>query len=121
VLAEFDDAARALDDRQHGADRRRGVLVLVQAPSEHRKPCRDRHLLSGRLQLVGGVAHRLDVARALPLGERLEHAAGGAPVVGELDVNERNTAAIGFYTSAGLTTEPKPPGRTLFVARRLDP
>jgi ribosomal protein S18 acetylase RimI-like enzyme len=37
----------------------------------------------------------------------------------ELDVNEENTAAIAFYESLGFTTEPKPPGRTLFVARRL--
>jgi ribosomal protein S18 acetylase RimI-like enzyme len=37
----------------------------------------------------------------------------------ELDVNEENSAAIAFYESLGFTTEPKPPGRTLFVARRL--
>jgi ribosomal protein S18 acetylase RimI-like enzyme len=37
----------------------------------------------------------------------------------ELDVNEQNTAAIAFYESLGFTTEPKPPGRTLFVARKL--
>jgi ribosomal protein S18 acetylase RimI-like enzyme len=37
----------------------------------------------------------------------------------ELDVNEQNTAALAFYESLGFTTEPKPPGRTLFVARRL--
>jgi ribosomal protein S18 acetylase RimI-like enzyme len=37
----------------------------------------------------------------------------------ELDVNEQNTAALGFYESLGFTTEPKPPGRTLFVSRRL--
>jgi ribosomal protein S18 acetylase RimI-like enzyme len=37
----------------------------------------------------------------------------------ELDVNEDNTAAIAFYRSLGFTTEPKPPGRTLFVARKL--
>ena len=37
----------------------------------------------------------------------------------ELDVNEENEAAVALYVSAGFTTEPKPPGRTLFVSRRL--
>jgi GNAT superfamily N-acetyltransferase len=37
----------------------------------------------------------------------------------ELDVNEQNTEAIAFYESLGFTTEPKPPGRTLFVSRKL--
>ena len=37
----------------------------------------------------------------------------------ELDVNESNTEAIAFYESLGFTTEPKPPGRTLFVSRKL--
>jgi ribosomal protein S18 acetylase RimI-like enzyme len=37
----------------------------------------------------------------------------------ELDVNESNADAIGFYEALGFTTEPKPPGRTLFVARKL--
>jgi ribosomal protein S18 acetylase RimI-like enzyme len=37
----------------------------------------------------------------------------------ELDVNERNTEALAFYERLGFTTEPKPPGRTLFVSRRL--
>jgi ribosomal protein S18 acetylase RimI-like enzyme len=37
----------------------------------------------------------------------------------ELDVNEQNTTALRFYESLGFTTEPKPPGRTLFVSRRL--
>ena len=39
----------------------------------------------------------------------------------ELDVNEENTAALDFYRALGFSTEPKPPGRTLFVARRVDP
>jgi ribosomal protein S18 acetylase RimI-like enzyme len=39
----------------------------------------------------------------------------------ELDVNEENAHALAFYRSLGFTTEPKPPGRTLFVARRLEP
>jgi ribosomal protein S18 acetylase RimI-like enzyme len=37
----------------------------------------------------------------------------------ELDVNEQNTAALRFYESLGFTAEPKPPGRTLFISRRL--
>jgi ribosomal protein S18 acetylase RimI-like enzyme len=37
----------------------------------------------------------------------------------ELDVNEENTAALRFYESLGFTTEPKPPGRTLFISRPL--
>jgi GNAT superfamily N-acetyltransferase len=37
----------------------------------------------------------------------------------ELDVSESNTGAIGLYTSMGFLLEPKPPGRTLFLARKL--
>jgi ribosomal protein S18 acetylase RimI-like enzyme len=37
----------------------------------------------------------------------------------ELDVNEQNEEALRFYESLGFTTEPKPPGRTLFISRRL--
>jgi ribosomal protein S18 acetylase RimI-like enzyme len=37
----------------------------------------------------------------------------------ELDVNEQNTAALAFYEQVGFTTEPKPPGRTLFISRKL--
>ena len=37
----------------------------------------------------------------------------------ELDVNEQNTDAIRFYEALGFTTEPKPPGRTLFISRLL--
>jgi ribosomal protein S18 acetylase RimI-like enzyme len=37
----------------------------------------------------------------------------------ELDVNEQNEAALRFYESLGFTSEPKPPGRTLFVSRKL--
>jgi ribosomal protein S18 acetylase RimI-like enzyme len=37
----------------------------------------------------------------------------------ELDVNEQNEGALRFYESLGFTTEPKPPGRTLFISRPL--
>jgi ribosomal protein S18 acetylase RimI-like enzyme len=37
----------------------------------------------------------------------------------ELDVNEQNTAALAFYEQLGFATEPKPPGRTLFISRKL--
>jgi ribosomal protein S18 acetylase RimI-like enzyme len=37
----------------------------------------------------------------------------------ELDVNEQNADAIAFYRGLGFTTEPKPPGRTLFLSLKL--
>jgi ribosomal protein S18 acetylase RimI-like enzyme len=37
----------------------------------------------------------------------------------ELDVNEQNEGALRFYESLGFSIEPKPPGRTLFVSRKL--
>jgi RimJ/RimL family protein N-acetyltransferase len=37
----------------------------------------------------------------------------------ELDVNEDNAAARALYAACGFDFEPKPPGRTLFIARRL--
>jgi ribosomal protein S18 acetylase RimI-like enzyme len=63
-------------------------------------------------------------ARRGGLGRALVHAAlERAEARGcrriELDVNEENTDAIAFYRSLGFSTEPKPPGRTLFVAREL--
>ena len=65
-----------------------------------------------------------DAARGSGLGRALVNAAvERATARGcrrmELDVNEQNAAAIAFYESLGFTTEPKPPGRTLFVARKL--
>ena len=37
----------------------------------------------------------------------------------ELDVNEDNEAALALYAACGFLTEPKPPGRTLFIGRPL--
>jgi GNAT superfamily N-acetyltransferase len=37
----------------------------------------------------------------------------------ELDVNEDNAVARALYAACGFDFEPKPPGRTLFIARRL--
>ena len=37
----------------------------------------------------------------------------------ELDVNEDNAAALALYEACGFLLEPKGPGRTLFIGRRL--
>jgi ribosomal protein S18 acetylase RimI-like enzyme len=37
----------------------------------------------------------------------------------QLDVNEQNGEALALYRSVGFSTEPKPPGRTLFIGRSL--
>lgn len=37
----------------------------------------------------------------------------------ELDVNEDNEAALALYEACGFRSEPKPPGRTLFIGRPL--
>ena len=37
----------------------------------------------------------------------------------ELDVNEDNAPARALYEACGFLTEPKPPGRTLFIGRAL--
>jgi ribosomal protein S18 acetylase RimI-like enzyme len=65
-----------------------------------------------------------DAARGTGLGRALVEAAfERARARGcrrmELDVNESNTEALAFYKSLGFTTEPKPPGRTLFISRKL--
>jgi ribosomal protein S18 acetylase RimI-like enzyme len=35
------------------------------------------------------------------------------------EVIRENESALRFYESLGFTTQPKPPGRTLFISRRL--
>lgn len=65
-----------------------------------------------------------DSARGTGLGKALVQAAidhareRGCKRI-ELDVNETNTGAIGLYTHLGFKTEPKPPGRTLFLGQKL--
>ena len=66
----------------------------------------------------------VDAARGAGHGRELVEAAFDAARARgcrriELDVNEQNTGALGFYESLGFTTEPKPPGRTLFISRLL--
>ena len=38
----------------------------------------------------------------------------------DLDVNEQNPEALAFYERTGFNLEPKAPGRTFYIARRLD-
>jgi ribosomal protein S18 acetylase RimI-like enzyme len=64
-------------------------------------------------------ARRAGVGRAL-VDASLERARTRGCRRIELDVNEENVEALRFYRSLGFATEPKPPGRTLFIARRLD-
>jgi GNAT superfamily N-acetyltransferase len=65
-----------------------------------------------------------DAARGTGLGKELLDAcldrarARGCKRI-ELDVNERNEHARRFYVKAGFSEEPKPPGRTLFLGRKL--
>ena len=64
-------------------------------------------------------ARRTGVGRALvEAGVERARARGCRRI--ELDVNEQNTAAIAFYGSVGFNIEPKPPGKTLFISRRLE-
>jgi hypothetical protein len=37
----------------------------------------------------------------------------------ELDADEQDEGLVGFYRGLGFSTEPKPPGRNLFLAREL--
>jgi ribosomal protein S18 acetylase RimI-like enzyme len=63
-------------------------------------------------------ARRAGLGRAL-VRAALDHAEERGCRRMELDVNESNGEAIAFYRALGFTTEPKPPGRTLFLARKL--
>ena len=65
-------------------------------------------------------ARRSGLGRAL-MAAAIERARARGCRRMELDVNEQNGEALAFYRSLGFSTEPKPPGRTLFVARRLEP
>jgi ribosomal protein S18 acetylase RimI-like enzyme len=38
----------------------------------------------------------------------------------DLDVNEQNPDALAFYERMGFDLQPKAPGRTFYIARRLD-
>jgi len=64
-------------------------------------------------------ARRAGVGRALVEASLERARARGCKRV-ELDVNEGNHAALALYEACGFSVEPKPPGRTLFVSRRLD-
>jgi ribosomal protein S18 acetylase RimI-like enzyme len=103
---------------------------LLAAPGEDEQPagfCQLRYRLSVWTGAddcwledlyVLGAARRSGLGRAL-VSAAAERAAERGCRRMELDVNEQNTAAIAFYESLGFTTEPKPPGRTLFVSRKL--
>lgn len=58
------------------------------------------------------------VGRALVEGAAERARARGCRRI-ELDVNEDNEPALMLYRSCGFSLEPKPPGRTLFLGRRL--
>ena len=64
-------------------------------------------------------ARRRGMGAALVAAAIERAAARGARRI-DLDVNEDNAAARALYEAMGFSTEPKPPGRTLYVARRLD-
>ncbi|MEA2418430.1 MAG: hypothetical protein QOE60_636 [Thermoleophilaceae bacterium] len=63
-------------------------------------------------------ARRGGLGRAL-IGAAFERARARGCRRIDLDVNEDNLNALALYREMGFTTEPKPPGRTLYVARRL--
>ena len=63
-------------------------------------------------------ARGMGIGRALVMGAiDLAQSRGCRRI--ELDVNEDNEAARALYAACGFSFEPKPPGRTLFIARAL--
>jgi ribosomal protein S18 acetylase RimI-like enzyme len=67
---------------------------------------------------VDGSARRAGLGRAL-VEASFERARARDCYRIELDVNEQNDDALAFYEALGFELEPKPPGRTLFIARKL--
>jgi ribosomal protein S18 acetylase RimI-like enzyme len=67
---------------------------------------------------VSESARGVGIGRALVLGAADRAASRGCRRI-ELDVNEDNTAACALYAACGFDFEPKPPGRTLFIGRKL--
>jgi ribosomal protein S18 acetylase RimI-like enzyme len=63
-------------------------------------------------------ARRSGLGRAL-VGEAFARARARGCRRIDLDVDEDNTRALALYRAMGFSTEPKSPGRTLYVARRL--
>ena len=63
-------------------------------------------------------ARRSGLGRAL-VEAALERARERGCMRIELDVNEDNGAARALYEACRFLTEPKPPGRTLFIGRQL--
>lgn len=63
-------------------------------------------------------ARRLGLGRALVEAAVARAAERGCRRI-ELDVNERNAAALALYQACGFSLEPKPPGRSVLAARRL--
>ncbi|MEA2402787.1 MAG: hypothetical protein QOK00_3190 [Thermoleophilaceae bacterium] len=63
-------------------------------------------------------ARRSGLGRAL-ISEALERARARGCRRIDLDVNEDNASALALYREMGFSTESKPPGRTLYVARKL--
>ena len=104
------------------------LLAAAEPSSEPAGVCQLRYRLSVWTGLddcwledlfVRPAAQRAGIGRAL-VEAAIDRARSRGCRRMELDVNERNAGAIDFYRGLGFTTEPKPPGRTLFMSRRLE-